>query len=70
MVIFSKERVVPEHDMTCDAPAQSFTYRDPISNPPYALVVRTLEDSDTSDPTTILPTESSQNIAAFLAEPL
>ena len=43
--------------------------------PPASIVacvelVRTLVLSDTSAPKAILPTESSQNTAAFLAEPL
>ena len=70
MVIFSNDLVVPEQDMTWVWPAQSFTNNEPISNPENALAVRTPDDSDTSEPNTILPAESSQYTAAFLAEPL
>ena len=70
MDIFSSERVVPEQEITCVVPAQSFKNKDPTSNPPEVELVRTPPLSVATAEKTNLPELSSQYIAAFLAEPL
>ena len=67
--MFSSDLVVPLHEITCEAPAQSFRYNEPISTPPYVTEPRTPLFSVTTLPKANLPAESSQNIDAFLAEP-
>ena len=67
--MFSRDLVVPLHEITCEAPAQSLTYNEPISTPPYVTEPRTPAVSVTTLPKANLPAESSQKTAAFLAEP-
>ena len=56
--------------MTADSPAASLMNTPPASIVACVELVNTLVLSDTSAPKAILPTESSQNTAAFFAEPL
>ena len=68
-MMFSRDLVVPLHEITCEAPAQSLTYNEPTSKPPYVSEPRTPVVSVASLAKANLPAESSQKIAAFLAEP-
>ena len=60
MLIFSKERVVPEQLITCDVPAQSLTKSDPTSIPPAVELVITPVLSVATAETTNLAVLSSQ----------
>lgn len=60
MLIFSKERVVPEQETTCELPAQSFTNNAPTSNEPAVELVITPELSVATADTTNFDALSSQ----------
>ena len=60
MVMFSRDLVEPEQEITCVLPAQSLRNNEPISRAPGVALVITPEDSVATFETTILDAESSQ----------
>ena len=65
--MFAKVLVDPSHSIMSEVPAQSEIAIDFTVNFAYWLIVRTSEDSVTSDAIPTVLVESSQNTAACLA---